>query len=104
MTQPDLDPTPGIAPRTPHTVVISQPTQHDPFAWQRRPTNPIRVPIVTVFCACDTEVPPPSYMPRLPGRPEPTSGQSQGLGSRCRQPSTTRSAGSASWGAFATVE
>jgi hypothetical protein len=40
-------------------------SQHS-FRWQGRPTNPLRVTIVTAFCTCDIDAPKPSYMPRLP--------------------------------------
>ena len=31
-----------------------------------RPTDPLRINIVTAFCTCDIDAPRPSYLPRLP--------------------------------------
>ena len=45
---------------------VSQPWTSQQSLWQCRPTNPLRVSIVTAFCTCDIDAPKPSYMPRLP--------------------------------------
>jgi len=45
---------------------VSRPWTSQQSWWQCRPTNPLRVTIVTAFCSCDIDAPKPSYMPRLP--------------------------------------
>lgn len=66
MNQPDLNPAAGIPASKPPSIVCPQSTRHDPLRWQGRPTDPLRVTIVTAFCTCDVGQPQPSYMPRLP--------------------------------------
>ena len=47
-------------------TAVFQPWTSQHSLWQCRPTNPLRVTIVTAFCTCDMDAPKPSYMPRLP--------------------------------------
>jgi hypothetical protein len=64
----------------PPTAVSRPSTSQHPAGWLSRPTDPLRVGIVTAFCTCDIDPPTPSYMPRLPTRwPDWADG---GLGSR----------------------
>jgi hypothetical protein len=50
----------------PPTATPSPWTSQHSFRWQCRPTDPLRVSIVTAFCTCDIDAPKLSYMPRLP--------------------------------------
>ncbi len=46
---------------------VSQPwTTLPPVGGLGRPTDPLRVPLVTAFCTCDIDALRLSYMPRLP--------------------------------------
>jgi hypothetical protein len=67
MNHTDLDTAPGIAGGATSTQKCPPPIRHGLASWPHRPTDSLRRPIVTVFCTCDLEVSPPSYMPRLPG-------------------------------------
>ena len=57
-----VEPSTGPAPYT-----VSQPwTIRHPKGGLGRPTDPLRVPLVTAFCTCDIDALRLSYMPRLP--------------------------------------
>jgi len=66
MNADDLGGTAGpSASKTPRTV--SPPwTRPHPFGRLARPTDPLRVPLITAFCTADIDAPTLSYMPRLP--------------------------------------
>jgi hypothetical protein len=65
MNHGDPDPATCFPVGPPPTEVSRPRTSQHPIG-QRRPTDPLRVSIVTAFCTCDMGAPQLSYMPRLP--------------------------------------
>ena len=67
MNNLDLDIAAGLSAMEQLRAASPPTTRQNPPSWLSRPTDPLRVNIVTAFCACDIDAPRPSYLPRLPG-------------------------------------